>query len=268
MTEQDLNRALQYRGAWGLLDVIAGVLGTTKSSFWPFFESTGQAIAGFGAATSLVPRDEAAARNLEDEWFPRVTKSGIHYVVKNVASTNNHFSAGDDASYSFTDGSNDDDPFSMGMFIAPSGFAAAQTLFGKYNAAAEEFDFRIDTSGMLELELHDASASATEVATATTALAVDRLQHVCVTYDGDETDPAIKFYIDGVLAGEAAAAETGAYVGMENTATPLLVAARGLTAAPAQEFDGWMAMPFMTGKELTAQEVAQLYSAARALVGV
>ena len=156
----------------------------------------------------------------------------------------------------------------MGMFVAPSSFAAVTSLFGKYASAAEEYDFHIASGGNLELELHDASASAAEIATATTPLALNRLQHVVVTYDGGQTSPVVKFYIDAVPAGEAAAVQTGSYVAMQNTGTPLLLLARGLTAAPSREFDGWMAMPFMTGKELTVQEVKLVYIATRALVGV
>ena len=267
MAELDLNRALQYGGVWGLLSKIAVELGPTKSAFWPFWENTSQAVSGLGAPSNLVPRDQSAARNLEDEWSPAVTNSGVHYAVKNVRSTNNHFSAGDHSDYSYGNGTVDT-PLSMGMFVAPSSFAAVTSLFGKYTNAAEEYDFRIDSDGKLELELHDASGSAAATATATTALVLNRLQHVVVTYDGGQTSPVVKFYIDAVLAGEAAAVETGSYVAMQNTGTPLLLLARGLTAAPSREFDGWMAMPFMTGKELTAQEVGAVYSATRALVGV
>ena len=267
MAELDLNRALQYGGVWGLLSKVAVGLGTTKSAFWPFWENTGQAISGLGAPSNLVPRDQSAARNLEDEWSPAVTNSGVHYAVKNVRSTNNHFSAGDHSDYSYGNGTVDA-PLSMGMFVAPSSFAAVTSLFGKYNSAAEEYDFRIASGGNLELELHDASASAAEIATATTALALNQLQHVVVTYDGGQTSPVVKFYINAVLAGEAAAVQTGSYVAMQNTGTPLLLLARGLTAAPSREFDGWMAMPFMTGKELTAQEVGAVYTTTRALVGV
>ena len=266
MSEIDLYRALQYSGVWGLLSKIAVELGTTKSAFWPFWENTGTKVSGLGAPSNLVPRDQAAARNLEDEWSPAVTYSGVHYAVKNVRATNNHFSAGDHNDYSYGNGSVDA-PLSMGMFVAPSSFAKA-SLFGKYSNAAEEYDFRIDSDGNLELELHDASASAAEIATATTALTLNRLQHVIVTYNGDATSPVVKFYIDAVLAGEAEPVETGAYVAMQNTGTPLLLLARGLTAAPSREFDGWMAMPFMTSKELTVQEINTIYSATRALVGV
>ena len=266
MAEMDFDRALQYSGVWGLLNKIAVGFGTTKSAFWPFWENTGTKVSGLGAPSNLVPRDQSAARNLEDEWSPAVTNSGVHYAVKNVRSTNNHFSAGDHSDYSYGNGTVDT-PLSMGMFVAPSSFVAA-SLFGKYTSAAEEYDFRIDSDGNLELELHDASASAAEIATATTALALNRLQHVVVTYDGGQTSPVVKFYINAVLAGEVAAVQTGSYVAMQNTGTPLLLLARGLTAAPSREFDGWMAMPFMTGKELTAQEVGAVYTATRALVGV
>ncbi len=264
-------RAGKYGGDdqrwWGLLNEITAVLGSTKSAFWPFFENTGQVIAGLGAATSLVPRDEAAARALEAEWTPRVLRSGVHFAVKNVIAGNNHFSAGENAAYSFTDDSDDDDPLSFGMWVAPENFTVAASLIAKYVGAAEEYDFRIDTSGLLELELHDVSASASFTATSVTGLTANKLQFVTVVYDGNEAAPGITFYVNADVVGAAAAVESGTYLGMEDTATPLLVAARGLTAAPAQELGGWMAMPFVTGIALTAADVELIYEMQRQLVG-
>ena len=271
MSVTEVERALKYGGFeqrwWGLLNEITTVLGATKAAFWPFFENTGQVISGLGAATVLQSVDEATGIALEDEFTPRVLRSGAHYAVKTNIAGNLHFTAGDNAAYSFTDGSNDDDPLSFGMWIAPQNFAVAASLIAKYVGAAEEYDFRIDTSGLMELELHDAGASASFTGTAVTALTANKLQFVTVVYDGNEALPGITFYVNSDVVGEAVAVESGTYLGMENTATPLLVAARGLTAAPAQEYGGWLAMPFITGKALTALEVETIYQMQRQLIG-
>ncbi len=265
-------RAVNYGGSnqhtWALLNEIVALLGTTKQAMWPFFENTGIVVAGLGAATNLVPRDEVGAEVLEDEFTPRVLRSGITYMVRNGLALNHNFSAGDNAAYSFTDGADDDDPFTMAIWVAPSGFATVQSLFSKYVALTEEYDFRIDTSGFLELEIHDVSVSADFTGTGTVALDANRMQLAAVTYDGNEAAPVMTFYINGQPAGAAATVETGTYVGMENTATPLLIAASGLTAAPTQEYDGWFTKPMVAAKALTAEEHQTLFEMSSQIVGV
>ena len=88
------------------------------------------------------------------------------------------------------------------------------------------------------------------------------------SYDGGETAPVVNLYVDGTLANDGTTAETGAYVAMENTATPLTIGCNGLTALPANEFHGRIALPFITGKALSAAEVTQLLELTRPLVGM
>lgn len=67
---------------------------------------------------------------------------------------------------------------------------------------------------------------------------------------------------------DGATTESGSYVAMENTAAPLTVGCSGVTATPVAEFHGRIAMPFVTGKALTAAEVASLYEIYQSLLGV
>lgn len=251
----------------GYINEIMAILGTTKPALWPGFNSTGQTVHGL-AATDLTPRDEAAARNLEDEWLPKALRASQLFMYHNVQSTNNHFSAGDNAAYSFGDGTVDS-AFSLGCWCLPEDITAV-ALIGKYDSVggAEEYAFRLNASSQLELELHDASASTTEVGTSAFTVPLYRPTFLVATYDGGETSPVVNFYQDGEHdGGTGATTETGAYVAMEDTATPLLIAATGVTAAPTEEFDGYIWMPFITGKELSATEVRRLYELTRILVG-
>ncbi len=267
---RDRNRAINYGpDFWRMLNEVQTILGTTKNTLWPGFENTGQAVFGYGAG-DLTPRDETTARNLEDEWLPLALAATEINAYRNVASTNNHFTAGDNASYSFTDGADDDEVFSLGLWCVPEDVATV-ALIAKYGSTAnlEEYAFRIDASSNLQLELHDASASASFIGLGTDAIVANRMQFLVVTYDGAQAAPVMNFYINGQPDGAnpVTAAETGTYVGMENTAAALLIMAEDAIATPANEFTGYEAMPFVTGKELDAAEVLQLYELTRTMVG-
>lgn len=257
-------------GAWQTFRALSAameILGTTKPSLWPFLEGTGVLVSGLSVG-DLIPSETAgAAEALEDDFAPFKHVGGVHSY--HLHPTGDHHLAGiDHANYSFGDGSVDS-PFSVGAWILPNAIAS-NVIIGKYGSAAnlEEWRFWIDASGKLSLELHDASASASEIAASDDALVIGQQHFVVATYDGGETAPVVNLYVDGALANDGSTAETNAYVAMENTATPLTVGCGGVTATPTTEFHGRLALPFLTGKALTAAEVASLLELYRTLLGV
>ena len=220
------------------------------------------------ASTDLIPAETSgAAEALEDDFNPMLHPGGIHsYHFQPTG--DHHLGGGDHADYSHGDGS-DDSAASWGAFILPT-VVNDNTIFAKYDSAGakEEYRFHIDSSGDLALELHDASASATEVATGG-AVTLNQGAVVIATYDGAQAAPAVHLYInavDGNTAGSTT--ETGSYVAMENTATPITVGCAGVTATPTTEFSGRIALPFMTGKALTQAEVEQIGSIYKVLLGL
>lgn len=234
------------------------ILGTTKPSLWPFFESTGILVSGM-ALGDLIPSETAgAAEALEDDFVPLRSPAGFHTYHFNP--TGDHHLAGiDDDSFSFGDGTNDS-AFSVGALIVPNAINT-NVIISKYDSAGnlEEYRFFIDSNGKLSLELHDASASATEIAVSDNALSKNQPIFVVAAYDGDEATPEVNLYINGVLSNDGATTESGSYVAMENTATPILIGAGGVTALPTTEFHGRIGLPFITGKQLTQNEVNKLF---------
>ncbi|MCZ7600005.1 MAG: LamG domain-containing protein [Gammaproteobacteria bacterium] len=91
-------------------------------------------------------------------------------------------------------------PFSVGAWILPNAIAT-NVIIAKYDSAGnlEEWRLFIDANGKLSLELHDASASATEIAVSDDALVVGQQRFVVATYDGGETAPVVNLYVDGEL---------------------------------------------------------------------
>lgn len=249
------------------LSAIMTILGTTKPSLFPFLEGSGLLVSGLSVG-DLVPAETAgAAEALEDDFAPFQHVGGVHSY--HFHPTGDHHLAGiDHTNYSFGDGSVDG-AFSVGAWILPNA-VVTNVIVAKYDSAGnlEEWRLFIDANGKLSLELHDASASASEIAVSDAALAIGQGVFVVATYDGGETAPVVKLYVDGVLVNDGSTTETGSYVAMENTAAPLTVGCSGVTATPVAEFHGRIAAPFVTGKELSAAEVLDLSKIYTALLGV
>lgn len=249
------------------LSAIMSILGTTKPSLWPFLEGTGLLVSGLSVG-DLAPAETAgAAEALEDDFAPFKHVGGVHSY--HFHPTGDHHLAGvDHADFSFGNGTVDA-AFSVGAWILPNAIAS-NVIIGKYNSAGnlEEWRFWIDASGKLSLELHDASASATEIAASDDALVIGQQHFVVATYDGGETAPVVTLYVDGAAVNDGSTTESGSYVAMEDTAAPLTVGCGGVTATPTTEFHGRIALPFVTGKALTATEVTDLYELYRSLLGI
>ena len=250
------------------LDQIATVL--AGGALWPFLESHGKFVHPYNLSGGalLQPADEAAILALEAEHSP-VRHNGVQSYYFDSAN-NNHLRGTDIAGYSFGNATVDS-PFSVGAWVMPFDIAAAHSILAKYRTSAvsaREWDFRINSSGILQVEFYDESATASEIGTGTAALTAWRWQFVCMSYDGGETSPVAVLYINGAADNAGATTETGSYVAMENTATPLLVGSRDLTASPAQEWEGRLALPFICTKALTAAEVANLYRLSRVLMAL
>lgn len=261
-------RSMGYvRGTEGRLNDILATLGTTKPSLWPFWEPTGTLVTGISVGDFTASETAAAAEALEDDFSPVMLPCGLHSY--HFHPTGDHHLAGiDHNNFSFGDGSVDS-AFSVGAWIRPNAIAT-NVIMAKYDSAGnlEEWRFFIDSAGKLSLELHDASASATEIAISDSALSIGKWVFVVATYDGGETSPVVKLYVDASLVNDGATTESGTYTAMENTAAPLTIGCSGVTATPVAEFHGRIAIPFLTGKELTATEVATLYGYTAPMMGL
>lgn len=260
---------MSYRGplyTLQQLNAIMAILGTTKPSLWPFWEKTGTLVSGLSVGDLTPAETGGAAEALEDDFAPIRHIGGV--CSYHFHPTGDHHLAGiDHANYSFGDGSVDA-AFSVGAFILPNAIAT-NVIMGKYDSAGnlEEWRFFIDSNGDLSLELHDASASATEIAVSDDALTLGQGVFVAATYDGVQTTPEVNLYVNGTLANDGSTTESGSYVAMENTAAPLTVGCSGVTATPVAEFHGRIALPFVTGKQLTAGEARELDTIYREMLG-
>jgi hypothetical protein len=253
--------ATYIRGLEGKLNDILTTLGTTTPSLWPFWEKTGVLVTGIGVGDVIPSETAGAAEALEDDFAPLLMPCGLYSY--HFHPTGDHHLAGiDSANYTFVAS-----PFSVGAWIRPNAIAS-NTIMAKYSATVREWRFWIDAAGLLDLEFYDESADTTEIAISTAALTKGQLQFVVATYDGTPATPVMTLYVNGVAVNDGSSTETGAFVDMEDTATPLTIGCSGVTATPVNEFHGRIAMPFITGKALTAAEIVTLRDIMRPMVGL
>ena len=256
------------------LNDIVTILGATKLAFYPFLATKGTDVFPYGTGNDgLVglASDENGEVAIEAEFDPIPLVGGIQALYFD-SSTNNHISVADNAAYSHGNATVDT-AVSMGAWIYPTeAIGTARTILAKYGSTAnqEEYDLRFDTGGDPVLELHDLSASTSETATGGTATVVPWAWNLIVaTYDGAQAAPDIHLYRNTTDTNAAGGStESGAYVAMEDGTAGFLIGARDATGTPAQEFEGYMALPFITGKELTAAEVSSLYTIGQKLIGL
>lgn len=248
------------------INQILDILGTTKTLFVPGWENTGSVISAIGAA-GFTSSDENGAVTLQSEYAPIEMPCGLyHYGF--VTSLNHNWNGSDNDAFSFFTAA--EEPFSVGLWFRPNLITAAMDLIAKYDpAATEEWRFGMTNAGLLFLELYDASANASEVGTADTALTPGQWVFCVATYDGTAATPDVHIYVNGTdYNSTGATTETGAYVAMENLTAPLMIGASDVTASPDNVTSGRIALPFICGKELTAAEVVQLRDIMGPMVGL
>ncbi len=249
-----------------LLDQIVTILGSTKLAFYPYLTAIGTDVHPYGSGNdALVGTAQAAV----EAGYDPIPLNGIH-ALYNDESASRYIDLGDDADYSHEA----DTAFSIGAWVyMTEALGSARTIISCFGStsAQEEYDLRLDTSGFPVLELHDASASATEVATSDDAVTPFIWQHVVATYNGvagGSANAGIALYINGAAVSAITLSDSGAYVAMEDAGSNTAIGARDTDGTAAQEFEGYMALPFIAGTELTAANVSALYGLSRLLVGV
>lgn len=255
------------------LDAMVAILGGTKLAFWPGLSTHGAGVHAYGSgqdAPELLAYNETTGEDLQDDFAGEAHPSGLVSYYLDVTKTNN-LQAVDDASLSHTGATG----FSCGLWIMMTeALGTKRTLISKYDATGagevREYTFDVDTSGNLILELYDESANASEIGTGASDVIVPfQWTFVVATYDGTAATPAVHLYknaSDTLATG--ATTESGAFGDMEDLGGDVGIGAQVRAASTVQEFEGRIALPFICGKELTANNVASIYNIGRRLIGV
>lgn len=264
---------------FNILDQMVAVLGSVRTTIWPFLESVDSEIRSYGESVHALTSSDGAARLLEAEFSPVQHPGGIHsYHI--VRADNNHLAGLDDDDFSPVVAAVDV-AFSVGAWILPTLAGTQQTLLAKFDVAGtlREWQLGLSAAELINFELFDesiADANASVAAPGVTTLPLNEWAFVVATYGGQGGNPgfagsamSLAVYLNGRDdTGTVAGSGADAYVDMENTATPLMVGAADDTAAPTFELDGRIALPFFCGRELSSTQVSELHSLGRRLLGL
>ena len=168
----------------------------------------------------------------------------------------------DDDQFSFgADGTAPNEPaFSVGMAIRPNamddrGFIARRDD----TVAAEEIEyyFGTDAGSLINWVVFDDVVGARIGRTAPT-LAFSEWHIVICTYDGSAAEAGLMIYVDGVRV-DTGSGSAGAYTAMHNEAVVTSVGYIENAAGALDRFlDGDIALPFITARELSADDVLRL----------
>lgn len=257
-----------------LLDQIVTMLNPSSNNvfFWPFLESTGQVVQSYGLgvdeALDVTAAGSSQALDVVAGVAPLQHAGGIHSY---------HFESGDSPALVGTDTSTlsfngtVDTAMSIGCFFY---LRFGGTLISKYDVAGTLREYKLDVNTSdLRFLAYDESADAEEGVRTTTALALGQWYSGIVTYGGaggngsGQAADDMLIYINGALVADTDI-DDASYVDMEDTSAPLMIGATDDKAAPASEFDGRMALPFIVNTELTVANVATFNGIGKILLGL
>ncbi len=256
-----------------LLDKIVVVLGSTRAFFWPFLEATGILVQSYREQDeSVIPSKVAAAVALDNstEGFePYLHPGGVHSYHFEAA-LNQCLVGADAANLSQYGGT--DAAFSVGCFFYID--SGTGTLISKYNAGDTAREWKLDFAAGPDLRLfvYDENQTAEEGVHTAAALSTRQWYFGVGTYsgvggNGGAVADGMILYVDGVAVTDVDT-DDATYVDMEDLGGNLIIGATGDLAAPADEFTGRIALPFVCGKALSAAEIATLYGLGKTLLGI
>lgn len=241
-----------------MLDQIITILGTTKTTFFPFLEAGGDEIRAY-KRTAHTLTAVSGGPGFDALLHP----GGVHsYLFDSTYAM--HLLGTDHANLSFASNA----AMSIGCWILPYDITTVD-IISKYDTNnLREYKLGLKATSEIELEAYDETQNADRTGPSDTAIVTDVWSQIVVTNDGADANASMDFYVNGAADGDANT-ETGAgWASLEDTAQELAIGCSFATNVPTNCFDGRIALPFICGKELSANEVAMLYNIGRTLLGV
>lgn len=169
-----------------------------------------------------------------------------------------YFNAGDSASFSFGNGSNDS-PVTLGAWIRRTSAVSGPTIFSKGFNPAGGGEYACGAPLGIGAYYIDASEGIYSTSGSSAVVAYDSAWHlVVITYDGTGGSSAMngtQVYYDGSPTSMDGILNDPAYVAMENTATDLTIGGSAILGSAL----GDISIAFITAKEMSSNEVLFLY---------
>lgn len=169
--------------------------------------------------------------------------------------------------------------FTIGFWGSITNTGAIRTILGRWNLKTgderREFNFYVDASDILTLELYDDNANQACDRASDSAISMGSIKFFTCVYNGAGGASAcngVTLYEDGATIASTAT-NNGSYVGIQGTASNTYVGHSLTTGEAATLFyngtmvGGPMGL-FFTTAQLTADEILRLYQLGRAAIGV
>lgn len=242
------------------LDTIITTLGSTKTTFFPFFESQDDLVRSYKENYhTLIPTSNGPG-------FDALYHNGVYSYLFDP--DNSMYLLGEDSTdYDPGDGTTDE-VWSVGCWILPYDITSVD-IMAKYDTNSQRtWRFGIDGSNKLFFDQYDETADATEIGTSGTSVTANQWTFIAWTYDGGETTPVIAFYQNTTADATTSTTESGTYTAMENNTAKLTIGASLATDVPTNPFNGRIALPFICGKQLTSANITTIEGAGRVLLGI
>lgn len=242
------------------LNRIVTILGSTRVFFWPFLESSGAVITSYQNENHRLTATDGGANGFHPHTHPGGVDSYLFTTADDM-----HLLGTDAANASFAANI----AYSIGAWILPEDITTV-TILSKYDVNVQrEYRLGLDGSSMIELESYDETNNQSRIGASDTAVPADEWSFVVATFDGADADASMSFYVNGVADGSGNTASDAAYASQPGTTSEIVIGAN-MNTSPAveREFQGRIALPFITGVELTAANVAALHGIGQILLGL
>jgi len=209
--------------------------------------------AGSTDAGSIVVYDSGAWKTFADEAnaaLPSITNT---YSV-NIDGTNDYIDCGGASTFSFTNGSGTDLPFSISAWVSFDNLNKERLVSKDTSTSSREFLFGTDNSNVANMLLGTANVNL--YIKNTTPLNTTDWFHIVSTYDGSKSASGLKVYVNADDSNRQDISQ-GSYSGMSSTGGNLEI---GRFANGHSFFDGLIDEVAVFNYELSSEQVTSIYN--------
>lgn len=256
------NTGVAIQGTDGVIQRIAyaqilEILGDC-SGFWPFIEATGAA----SVPTDISPNGQVGTPSKDiGTWdTPPAFQGSVQ--VYDFDGVDEEFDVADNALFTTATA------FSVGAWVNMT-VGTDSTIIAAWDVDNTQREFRLflDASGYPSFECYDESGDDTVGRRDETAIGTGSYKFVVGVFDGGTDAANAKVYIQGIQTDDADTADDASFADIEDTGAALMIG-HIISTGVAELHDGAMWGPFYTKKELSADEVWNLYQIGRGLLNV
>jgi len=230
------------------------------SIFLPFSEATGSTITDYTANG----HDATASKDISTWDTPPAYQGSVY--VYDFDGTDEEMDVADSADFSTATA------FSVGAWVNMTD-STNSTIISVWDALTatpkREFKLYLDANDYPSFEIYDETNDATIGREDQTALSQGTWHYIVGVFTGGTDAANAEVYVDGLALSDADIADDAGFADVVDSGAALDIGfEEDTSSAPTNFFDGKMWNPFYTKKELSADEVWNLYKIGKGLLNV